>query len=278
MVDLSIMRTRFSFFMLLLFLMILLFSCKTINKKETKIFSRDIIENHGIYWISIGDKAELLLSILGKPDYVFHNEFYLDYAYKKNLNNRSKDIDLKQEELTKKFVDKYSIYENRISIIDTLTFGLIYRDEDNFIIFDNPFFRSALAFYDLGLFVFLDDNEKVIKTIALVNDFDFDNSDLKDINYFDGRLLVGDFSTDENFNFSKERYLEIENHYKNKKSKDTFSLFFIDEETTDNSLIFLSTKKYNTYIDFYNDNMVLVSISLSSFDRDKLNSFKQHFK
>jgi len=269
------MKLKFPFF-IPLFLIIIFFSCSTINKKETKIFSRDIIENHGVYWISIGDKSEVLLSILGKPDYVFHNEFYLDYAYKKGINKKIKDIELKQKELSKSFVDKYFLEENKISKIDTLTYGLIYIDEDNFIIFDNPFFRSALAFYDLGLFVFLDDKEKVIRIAVLINDFDFDNSDLREINYFDGRLLIVDSSTDENYNFYKERYLEIEN--KNKKSKDKFSIFFIDGQAADNSVIFLSTKKYNTYIDFYNDKIVFVSIGLSSMDKDKLNSFKQYFK
>jgi len=273
MVNLFIMNYRFSFFVSL-FLIIIFFSCSTINKKEIKIFSRDIIENHGVYWISIGDRAEVLLSILGKPDYVFHNEFYLDYAYKKGMNKKTKDIELKQKELTKNFVGKYFLEENKISKVDTLTYGLIYINEDNFIIFDNPFFRSALAFYDLGLFVFLDDNEKVIRIAVLIDDFD--NSDLRDVNYFDGKLLIGDFSTDEKYSFYKEKYLEKEN--KNKKSKDKFSLFFIEKQTDNNSLIFLSTKKYNTYIDFHNDKMVFVSIGLSSMDIDKLNSFKQYFK
>ncbi len=282
----------YKIFFITLTLLVVLSSCTTTQKRERKIFSKDVIENEGIYWLTIGDKVEMLISILGAPNYVFHNEFYL-----KNVSKKDGEKEIK-EELFKRFIDKYLIEEKNIFPISTLGFASLYRDDENFIIFDEPFFRSALAFYDLGLFVFLDSNERIMRVIALTDNFNLVNPSLikeafpiadriiTNVGIYRGEFLIGGFSTDDSFQFAQEKYLSKKTK-ETKKAKNSFTISIFERENVidlDNekdqkeysSLIFLSSKTNSTYIDFYNDKIRLISIGKQNIVEKDFETFRKY--
>lgn len=180
-----------------------------------------IIEGRGINNLYLNDNNKKTVSILGNPDFIWVNEYPGD---------------------KEKFWDKYAHESEKAQagiteFIDSLRF---YKENNNFVVFNQPFFSYCYLYYDKGIVIFFDKENKIVQFIFITDTFIIH---MFDVSYYDeiecplkpikGKLHILNVSLDNTFEEIKTKI-----NYKKIKKYDIGFTNFTPEDNISNGIIF----------------------------------------
>lgn len=137
--------------------------------------SEIIITEYGINNLKIGDGQNKTKEIMGTPNYIFKNEF---------RNN------------IKKFIQKYFNAKNDTQEGYSEFFGSLnfFKEGNNIVVFTQPFFSYSYLYYDTGIVIFFDDEDKIVQFIFISNDFEiylFNDKNQSNTEHWPSKIVEG---------------------------------------------------------------------------------------